>query len=62
MCSHVLAARTQVVTALAVAQQALQRREATTPRALAAAAERQGRPLFLVPEVRSLYCPHSGVL
>ena len=46
--------RLQVMTALAVAKEALQRKEATSPRALAKAAERQGRALFLVPEV--MFC------
>ena len=41
----------QVMTALAVAKETLQRREAASPRALALAAERQGKAMFVVPEV-----------
>ena len=43
----------QVMTALAVAKETLQRREAASPRALALAAERQGKAMFVVPEVIS---------
>ena len=39
------------MTALAVAKERLQRKEAASPRALALAAERQGNAIFLVPEV-----------
>ena len=41
----------QVMTVLAVAKETLQRREAASPRALALAAERQGKAMFVVPEV-----------
>ena len=41
------------MTALAVAKQKLQRREAASPRALAVASERQGKAMFVVPEVIS---------
>jgi hypothetical protein len=42
----------QVMTALAVAKEALQRRERSQPRALALSAVQEGRPCFTIPPVR----------
>lgn len=47
----------QVMTALSVAKEALQRKEASQPKALAQKALEQGRTIFTIPKVSQILLP-----